>query len=320
MEYTTLGRTGLQVSVAGLGCGGFSRLGLGTGKTTEESIAVVRRALDLGVNFIDTAAAYGTEDIVGAALDDVDRDSVVISTKAMAPWADPDAEIEADRIVASIDRSLQRLRTDHLDVLHLHGVPPNSYERVRDQLVPTLLDQREAGKISHIGITEIASQDHRQEMLQVAVREEPWDVVMLAFHLMHQQARHKILPTTSERGVGTLMMFVVRSIFSQPERLREVVDELIADGRLAPELAEDPLGFLMHGEGGGDTLMDAAYRYARHEPGVDVVLFGTGEVDHVDENVASILAPPLPATDKAKVDELFGHLEGVGLDVPPRNR
>ena len=67
MEYVSLGRTGLRVGVAGLGCGGFSRLGLGTGKSTTEAVALIRQALDMGVNLLDTAAAYGTEEVVGAA-------------------------------------------------------------------------------------------------------------------------------------------------------------------------------------------------------------------------------------------------------------
>src|SRR4051794_8545219 len=62
MQYTTLGRTGLTVSVAGLGCGGFSRLGLGSGQSAAHAVGIVRQALDLGVTLIDTAAAYGTED------------------------------------------------------------------------------------------------------------------------------------------------------------------------------------------------------------------------------------------------------------------
>ena len=68
MEYVTLGRTGLRVSVAGLGCGGFSRLGLGRGKSEAEAVALIHRALDLGVNLFDTAAAYGTEAVLGKAL------------------------------------------------------------------------------------------------------------------------------------------------------------------------------------------------------------------------------------------------------------
>ena len=68
MLYTTLGKTGLRVSVAGLGCGGFSRLGLAAGKSEDEAADLVREAVDLGVNFIDTAPAYGTEGVVGKAL------------------------------------------------------------------------------------------------------------------------------------------------------------------------------------------------------------------------------------------------------------
>ncbi len=63
MQYTTLGRTGLKVSVAGLGCGGFSKLGLGTGQSADHAAGIIRQALDLGVNLIDTAAVYGTEDL-----------------------------------------------------------------------------------------------------------------------------------------------------------------------------------------------------------------------------------------------------------------
>ena len=85
MEYVSLGRTGLRVGVAGLGCGGFSRLGLGTGKSTAEAVALIRQAFDMGVNLLDTAAAYGTEEIVGEAVGQVRREDVVIATKAWIP-------------------------------------------------------------------------------------------------------------------------------------------------------------------------------------------------------------------------------------------
>ncbi len=83
MDYRPLGKTGLTVSVAGLGCGGNSRLGLGRGASIDECVAVVRTAVDLGVTFLDTAEAYGTEEIVGAAVRYYDRDKLVISTKAI---------------------------------------------------------------------------------------------------------------------------------------------------------------------------------------------------------------------------------------------
>src|ERR1700759_1888717 len=85
MEYTTLGRTGLKVSVAGLGCGGFSRLGLGTGKSEAAAIALVHEAFSLGLNLFDTAAVYGTEAVLGRALKTMPRDAVVSTTKAWRP-------------------------------------------------------------------------------------------------------------------------------------------------------------------------------------------------------------------------------------------
>jgi L-galactose dehydrogenase len=61
-------------------------------------------------------------------------------------------------------------------------------------------------------------------------------------------------------------------------------------------------------------MIEAAYRYARHEPGVDVTLFGTGDVAHLRSNIAALLKPPLPEADRAKLEKLFGHLTGIGLD------
>ena len=104
MEYVTLGRTGLRVSVAGLGCGGFSQLGLAQGKTEDDAIAIIRQAVDLGVNLFDTAAAYGTEAVLGRAIKSVRREEVVITTKAPFSFSSPHSTPEG--IVASLDKSL----------------------------------------------------------------------------------------------------------------------------------------------------------------------------------------------------------------------
>ena len=142
---------------------------------------------------------------------------------------------------------------------------------------------------------------------------------MLAFHMMNQGARRDVLPHTLANGIGTLLMFVVRNIFSRPMELQTVMRDLARLGKVPAELAErdNPLDFLLH-DGGASSLTEAAYRFVRHEPGVDVVLFGTGNVAHVVSNVASILSPPLPQADRDKLAALFGHLTGVGLVLPDR--
>jgi aryl-alcohol dehydrogenase-like predicted oxidoreductase len=319
MEYTTLGRTGIRVSIAGLGCGGFSRLGLGTGKDENHAVGIIRAAFDLGVNLFDTAAAYGTEPVLGRALRGVPRHQVVICTKA--PFGISAAGSSPERAVASLDRSLQELGTDYIDVYQLHGVAPAGYRHAVEAIAPALLREKEKGKFRHLGITETAPGDPHHEMVQSACRDGAWEVAMVAFHMMHQNARAAVFPLTREHGVGTLLMFAVRNIFSRRERLAATLRELADDGELPRDLADnpDPLGFLVHENaagGGATSVVDAAYRFVRHEPGVDVVLFGTGDVGHLKTNIASLLKPPLPEPDRERLARLFGHLVGVGLDAP----
>lgn len=319
MEYTTLGRTGLKASVAGLGCGGFSRLGLGTGGSADDAVGLIRLALDLGVNVLDTAAVYGTEDVVGKAVRGVPRDSVVICTKASRDRGDP--RFYVDKILASLDGSCRRLGVDYVDVFQLHAVPPAQYEFVRNEIAPALLRAKEQGKFRFLGITETSPNDTNHDMLHRAVPDDIWDTAMFAFHMMHQPARERVFPLTHAHGVGTLMMFAVRQIFARPAQLAATVKELAAEGKVPAWLAEsdDPLGFLVRPDGAG-SVIDAAYRYVRHEPGVDVVLFGTGDAAHLRSNVASILKPPLPDADRARLAELFSRLRGVGLVAPPHAR
>lgn len=319
MQYTQLGQTGLTVSVAGLGTGGNSRIGQGTGRPMADSIALVRAARDLGVTFFDTAEAYGTEEILGQAFSPLERQSVVVSTKSrisrnLVQGGEP---LTAQDVVANLDASLKRLKTDYVDVFMLHGVPPRSYDYARDVLLPALLKERDKGKARHIGLSETAPNDPDHTMVGRALEEPAWGVVMLAYHMLHQGARRTLLPKAKAQGVGTLMMFVVRNIFSKPGLLRETVAKLVADGRLPAEYAAkgNPLDFLMH-PAGAASLTDAAYRFVRHEPGCDVVLFGTSSTAHMKSNVASILAPPLPSADLARLFDVFGALSGVGLDLP----
>lgn len=319
MQYTTLGRSGLKVSVAGLGCGGNSKLGLGTGHSEAHAVDIVRRALDLGISFIDTAQYYGTEAAVGKAIKDRARDSVVISTKLKVASRESGIASVAE-VLAGLDRSLRVLGTDHVDVFCLHTVLPQEYDRVLAEIVPPLLREKEKGKFRFLGITEFAGRDPRHDMLARALSDDCWDVMMVAFHMLNQNARQRVFPATQAKNIGTLLMFAVRAIFSVPGRLQQDITELAAAGKVPKWLAEkkNPLDFLLHDQG-ARSIIEAAYRYARHEPGANVVLFGTGNPDHLAPNINAILQPPLPDADRQKLAALFGALEGVGLDeIIPR--
>ncbi|HEX9788549.1 MAG TPA: aldo/keto reductase [Candidatus Binatia bacterium] len=309
MEYTTLGRTGLKVSVAGLGCGGPSRLGMRDDpQSANHAVALVKQAIDLGVNFLDTAQSYGTESIVGQAIARVPRERLVISTKKTLPPADhenPEAEV-----IKGLEQSLKLIGTDYLDVYHLHGVEPEDYEFAKNRLLPAMWRLKEQGKIRFIGVTEGFVQDPSHTVLQRGLNENLWDVVMVGFSLLNPSARQSVFPLSRNKGVGVLNMFAVRRALSRPERLKELCAELIAKGAIAKDAldARDPLGFLLK-ESDAASLPEAAYRFCRHEPGVDVVLSGTGNPEHLRENIAAVLKPALPETARMRLAELFGALD-----------
>src|SRR6185312_15098200 len=145
---------------------------------------------DLGVNFLDTAEAYGTEEIVGKAIRSYARDKLVISTKAIFRGD------TATSVPGRVEASLKRLGLDYVDIFHFHAVPPSAYDHHRDVLAPALVKLKEQGKVRHVGITETGPNDPEQKMLTQAIEEPPWEVIMLAYSLMNQGARKKVFPTT----------------------------------------------------------------------------------------------------------------------------
>jgi aryl-alcohol dehydrogenase-like predicted oxidoreductase len=254
---------------------------------------------------------------LGRALRGIPRDRVVISSKSRIVDA-RGATVPPAAILTSLDDSLRKLAVDTIDVFHLHAVQPTHYDYALNELAPALLRQKELGKIKHLGITETPPRDPQQAMLSRALQDPCWEVMMLAFSMMNQGPRRTIFPLSKARGVGTLLMFVVRNLFSRPEVLEQTIEDLGRNGLLPVGTTPgDPLGFLIH-EGGASSLTDAAYRFARHEPGADVTLFGTGDERHLRSNVESLLKPPLPQEDVDKLHEVFGALSGVGLVFPDR--
>jgi aryl-alcohol dehydrogenase-like predicted oxidoreductase len=309
MERAVLGRTGLEVSVAGLGCGGPSCLGLRTGSSPAASLALVRQALDRGVNLLDTAPGYGTEEIVGQAIAGR-RDEIVVSSKAVPRSGG--APLRAAQLLERIEQSLRRMRTDRIDIFHLHGVRLDRYDHCRSELVPALEQAREHGKIRFLGITEDFAGEPGHDMLAQAARDDVWDVMMVGFNLLNPSARERVFPLIRQRRVGTLVMCALRRALSQPARLREVLDELVGRGEISAEAlqSEAPLDFLLNQEK-APTLIDAAYRFCRHEPGVDVVLTGTGNPSHLDANLDSLARGPLSSTTLERLRNLFGRVDSV---------
>jgi L-galactose dehydrogenase len=310
MEFTTLGRTEIRVSRMGLGCGGHSRLGQATGSSKDESVRIVREAIDLGVNFIDTAEAYGTEEIVGEALRDIPRERVIISTKIGVQVDGKKSTPEEFRHRA--EGCLARLQVEYLDILHVHGLTVQDYPYAAEVLMPVLQELRSQGKIGFLGVTEAFAPDPGHGMLALASKDDFWDVIMIGFNVLNQSARERALPWTMAKNVGTLGMFAVRRALSNPERLRELVREMTEKGMLKESEVDlnNPLGFVV-ADGVATSVTEAAYRFCLWEPGIDVVLSGTGNLDHLRENAKYLSQPPLPPEISERLRRLFAGIDSV---------
>jgi aryl-alcohol dehydrogenase-like predicted oxidoreductase len=314
MRYRRLGRTGLSVSVIGLGTGGPSSLGQTTGVPEADAARLVRHALDVGINLIDTAADYKeSEAILGRALRGVQRDRYVMCTKfkaerrARAATGSYATELKsAQEMIDSLERSLRCLQIDCVDVFQIHGVPADLYEPIRDRFVPVLRRLQAEGKCRFIGITDAFSDQDGRTQLVRAVEENDFDTVMVGYNLLTPGARDDVFPAALEHDRGVIVMCAVRRAIARPDQLRPLIASLKTAGQIAADAVPDqhPLDWLVHN--GVASVPAAAYKFAADHPAVGCVLAGTASVEHLDQNVEAILGPPLHREDQVRLLETFG--------------
>ena len=139
-----------------------------------------------------------------------------------------------------------------------------------------------------------------------------FDVIMVGFNLLNQGARAAVLREAIEKDIGVLIMFAVRRALSQPDKLKAALQTLIETGEVnADEIdLEQPLGFLLE-DGAAVSIPDAAYRFCLAEAGAHVILSGTGNPAHLQANLRSFAAPPLPAEHVARLKQIFGRVWSV---------
>jgi aryl-alcohol dehydrogenase-like predicted oxidoreductase len=300
METITLGRTDLKATIAGLGCGGFSRLGMEK-YGLDHAAKLVRTAFEEGVNFFDTATNYGTQIAVGKGLEGIQREKYILSTKF------PYAQKTSDELLKTIEESLKELKTDYIDIYHIHGVKPEDYIKVRDTLVPILQKAKGDGKIRFAGITEFFGADTTHEMFKTALPEDLFDVIMVGYNLLNPSAAKTVLPLAIEKNIGVLCMFAVRSALSNPVQMEKTIIKILENGQADPALVKtrQTLDFLFESNAAA-SVTDAAYRFCRHTKGIHVVLTGTSNTDHLKENLVSIQGKKLPDEILSKLDKMFG--------------
>ncbi len=197
MQKRILGHSGLEVSALGFGCMGLN-FGYGSGISREEAIQLIRHAVELGVTFFDTAEAYGpftNEDIVGEALQPI-RDQVVIATKFgfQDGMTAKGLDSRPERIRQVAEASLQRLRTDRIDLFYQHRVDPSV---PIEDVAGTVKDLIAEGKVQHFGLSEASVSTIRK-----AHAVQPVTALQSEYSLFWREPEQQILPTLEQLGIG----------------------------------------------------------------------------------------------------------------------
>ena len=310
MKYRTLGRTGLRVSVIGLGtmvhAGHFGPM------KDSDSLSAIDTALELGVNFIDTSDAYGAgyaETLLGNALKGK-RDKVIIATKGGNVMTGPNRGkriFDADYISQVMDESLTRLQTDYIDLYQLHNPTVDVIEQ--GGVWQVLERAKQAGKIRHYGVS-----INSMEEGVAAVKDRRSDTIQVEYNLLAQEPAESFFPLAAQANIGIIARVPIkRGILTGK---LTVADETRFQGEdvrarsfkgeaFAKELAKaEQLRFLVHGD--ITSLTQAALAFCVADPAVSVTIPGARNAAQMREN-ASAGDVEIPRADLARVAELWRH-------------
>ena len=307
MQYRTLGRTGIQVSPYALGT---LMLATSMGNAPEDSARIIHKALDAGINFIDTADAYGdSEEIVGKALEGR-RDDVVLATKFSRPTGqDPNHQGASRRwIVTAAENSLRRLRTDHLDLYQLHRPDPSTDI---EETLSALTDLIRSGKVRAIGSSTMPASDI-VEAQWVAERRglARFHTEQPAYSILNRGIEREILPAIQRFSMGAVVwgplgqgLLTGRVRKNQHNDLRRagMVHHLTDERRLDVVEQLVPLA-----EEAGLPMTHLAMAFTIAHPGVTSALIGVRTMDHLDGLLTGL--------DVTLTDDILDRIDEI---VPP---
>src|SRR6202522_4147380 len=291
MQYRTLGRTGIKVTPYALGAMMF---GAGGNPDHDDAIRIIHKALDTGINFVDTADRYSggeSEEIVGMALKGR-RDDVVLTTKVSRPMGtDPNQQGASRRwIITAVENSLRRLQTDHIDLYQIHRPDPDTDI---EETLSALSDLIRDGKVRAIGSSTMPASDiveaqwvaERRGLARFRTEQPPYSI-------LNRGIEAEVLPVVQRYGMGTLVwsplakgMLTGRIRKGQQTDLRRaaIFTSFSDEARLDAVEQIIPLA-----EGAGLPMAHLATAFAIAHPGVTSAILGPRTMEQLDDLLASL--------------------------------
>src|SRR5688572_20039351 len=301
MERRLFGRTGLRLPVLSFGA---SSLGQGFRKVTiEEALRSVRVALDHGLNFIDTSPFYGrgmSEVLLGIALKDVPRDGYFLCTK-LGRYDLQHFDFSAKRVAESIDVSLHRLGTDHLDVVLCHDIEFVEMQQIVDETMPALRKAKEAGKVRFFGFS-----GYPQKIFRFICDQTQVDCVLNynQYTLQNTRFADETIPYLKEKGVGIMNAgpFSARLLTNAPLPgwLKEP-EEVKAAARKAAAICAAR----------GSDIAKLALQYSCANPEITTTVAGSANPENI-RKWAEWLAQPIDRELLNEVLEIFRPVKNIG--------
>ena len=298
MKYRPLGNTGLSVPVLSFGA---SSLGSVFREVDpKEGVRTVHTAVELGMNLIDVSPYYGltkAETVLGQAIRELPRDSFLLSTKA-GRYGESSFDYSYDRILRTVDESLQRLQTDYLDILLLHDFEFVPWRQVEEEALPALAELKRQGKTRFTGVSALPLSAFRQALAEP--REEIDVILSYCHYSLNDSTLLELVPLLEQRQVGL--------ISASPLSMGLLSERGTAAWHPADEeLKRVCLEAAKHCAGKGTDIAKLAVQYATADVRIPTTLVSSASPDNIRRNAAWIEEP----LDRELLDEVLAILAPV---------
>jgi aryl-alcohol dehydrogenase-like predicted oxidoreductase len=318
MKYRKLGKSGLEVSAIGLGCMGLS-FGYGPATDKQEGIKLIRRAYELGVNFFDTAEAYGpftNEEMLGEAVKPF-RDNVILATKFGFKGGNVTAGVDSrpENIRAVADASLKRLKTDRIDLFYQHRVDPNV---PIEDVAGTVKDLIAEGKVRYFGLSEAGVQTIRRAHAVL-----PVTALQSEYSLWLREPEQEIFPVLEELGIGFVPYsplgrgFLTGAISASTQfdktDFRNIVPRFSEHNRKANQIIIEKL--TEFGKKRSATPAQVALAWMLAQKPWIVPIPGTTKIHRLEENLKAEQLV-LSAQDVQEIERAFSEIKVQGARYP----